>query len=76
MRPPWQDPSFGKFLFDFVRTRVYANSTVQIEAEYLTVDSYKVVMDETFRCTINTGAFFYAIAPCASGIVAKGALSR
>lgn len=62
----YQDPAFGEFLFDFVRTRVFANGTVQIEAEYLMTDSYKPVMDETFVCAINKGALFYANAPSSS----------
>ena len=58
----YQDPAFGQFLYDFVRTRVFANGTVQIEAEYLMTDSYKPVMDEV-RC-IACGEHCVLCVPC------------
>ncbi len=58
----YQNPAFGQFLFDFVRTRVFANGTVQIEAEYLMTDSYKPVMDEV--CTILSLIFKWRLFEC------------
>lgn len=50
------NPQGVPFVYDFVRVRVYSNSTVQIEAQYINPLNLTVTMDEAFVCQMDDGS--------------------
>jgi len=51
------------FVQNYVKVKVFADDSVEVNAAYLDPKSLRVVMDETFRCTIDHGASFYVDGP-------------
>ena len=51
------------FVQNYVKVKVFADDSVEVNAAYLDPKSLRVVMDETFRCTIDHGASFYVEGP-------------
>ena len=47
------------FIYDFVKTTAYSNSTVVITAIYLSSNLKNITMVETFTCSINDGTYWY-----------------
>lgn len=44
-----------RYVYDFVRVRVYQNTTVQVTAQYLDASTYNVTMSEQFVCMMDDG---------------------
>jgi hypothetical protein len=47
-------PRYGH-VYNYVRTRVFEDGTVEMTARYLKTGTFEVVMDETFKGAINNG---------------------
>jgi len=44
-----------KFVYNYVRTRIYEDGSVEITARYMTTNDYTIVMDETFKGFLSNG---------------------
>ncbi len=44
-----------KFVYNYVKIKIYEDSSVEINAKYLEPNSFKVLMNETFKTVINNG---------------------
>jgi hypothetical protein len=43
------------YVYNYVKLKIIEDNTVEVTARYLSVNDYKILMDETFYCSINDG---------------------